>query len=37
MRERYRASLKEEIGNTVVSQAEVDEELRHLLRVMAHH
>ena len=35
LRERYRECLKEEIGHTVASAAEVDEELRHLLRVMA--
>jgi len=35
LRERYRERLKEEIGHTVASAAEVDEELRHLLRVMA--
>ena len=35
LRERYRECLKEEIGHTVASSAEVDEELRHLFRVMA--
>jgi RNA polymerase sigma-70 factor (ECF subfamily) len=35
LRERYRACLKTEISHTVASPAEVDEELRHLLRVMA--
>ncbi len=35
LRERYRKCLKEEIGHTVATPAEVDEELRHLLRVMA--
>jgi len=35
LRERYRECLKEEIGHTVASTAEVDGELRHLLRVMA--
>ena len=35
LRERYRECLKAEIGHTVASAAEVDEELRHLLRVMA--
>jgi RNA polymerase sigma-70 factor (ECF subfamily) len=35
LRERYRECLKEEIGHTVASAAEVDEELRHLFRVMA--
>jgi RNA polymerase sigma factor (sigma-70 family) len=34
LRERYRACLKEEIGHTVASPAEVDEELRHLFRVL---
>ena len=35
LRERYRECLKEEIAHTVASAAEVEEELRHLLRVMA--
>lgn len=35
LRERYRACLKEEIAQTVASPAEVDEELRHLFRVLA--
>ena len=35
LRERYRACLKEEIGHTVASPAEVDEELRHLFRVLS--
>jgi len=35
LRERYRECLKEEIGHTVASPAEVDEELRHLFRVLA--
>jgi RNA polymerase sigma-70 factor (ECF subfamily) len=35
LRERYRACLKEEIGHTVASPAEMDEELRHLFRVLA--
>jgi RNA polymerase sigma factor (sigma-70 family) len=34
LRERYRASLKEEIAQTVASPAEVDEELHHLFRVL---
>lgn len=34
LRERYRECLKAEIAQTVASPAEVDEELRHLLRVM---
>ncbi len=34
LRERYRECLKEEIGRTVASPAEVDEELRHLFRVL---
>lgn len=34
LRERYRASLKDEIGHTVASPAEVDEELRHLFRAL---
>jgi RNA polymerase sigma-70 factor (ECF subfamily) len=35
LRERYRECLKAEIAHTVASAAEVNEELRHLLRVMA--
>jgi RNA polymerase sigma factor (sigma-70 family) len=35
LRERYRACLKEEIGHTVASVAEVDEELGHLFRVLS--
>jgi len=35
LRERYRELLKEEIAHTVASPAEVEEELRHLRRVMA--
>ena len=35
LRERYRECLKAEIAHTVASAAEVEEELRHLLRVMA--
>lgn len=35
LRERYRECLKAEVAQTVASAAEVDEELRHLLRVMA--
>ena len=35
LREHYREYLKEEIGHTVASPAEVDEELRHLFRVLA--
>jgi RNA polymerase sigma factor (sigma-70 family) len=37
LRERYRACLKEEIGHTVASAADVDEELGHLFRVLARH
>ena len=37
LRERYRACLKEEIGHTVASPAEVDEELRHLFRALDRH
>ena len=33
LRERYRECLKEEIGHTVASPAEVDGEMRHLFRV----
>ena len=35
LRERYREHLKVEIAHTVASPAEVDEELRHLFRVLA--
>lgn len=35
LRDRYRECLKEEIALTVASASEVDEELRHLLRVVA--
>jgi RNA polymerase sigma factor (sigma-70 family) len=35
LRERYRECLKAEIAHTVASPAEVDEELRHLFRVLA--
>ncbi len=35
LRERYRSFLKEEIRQTVASVAEVDEELRHLFRVLS--
>ena len=35
LRERYRECLKERIGHTVASPAEVDEELDHLFRVLA--
>ena len=35
LRERYRKCLQEEIARTVASPTEVDEELRHLFRVLA--
>jgi RNA polymerase sigma factor (sigma-70 family) len=35
LRERYRECLRDEIGQTVASAAEVDDELRHLYRVLA--
>ncbi len=35
LRERYRACLREEIGQTVASPHEIAEELRHLFRVLA--
>jgi RNA polymerase sigma factor (sigma-70 family) len=35
LRERYRQYLREEISQTVASPAEVEEELRHLFRVLA--
>ena len=35
LRQRYRALLREAIAQTVASEAEVDEELRYLLRIVA--
>ncbi len=35
LRERYREFLKEEIAHTVASATEVEEELRHLFRILA--
>jgi RNA polymerase sigma factor (sigma-70 family) len=35
MRQRYRKLLREEIANTVASSAEIDEELRYLMTVLA--
>lgn len=35
LRERYRVCLREEIAQTVASPAEVEEELRHLFRVLS--
>jgi len=35
LRERYRGRLREEIAHTVAAPADVEEELRHLLRVLA--
>jgi DNA-directed RNA polymerase specialized sigma24 family protein len=35
LRQRYRECLREEISHTVASPTEVDEELRHLFRVLA--
>ena len=35
LRERYREFLKEEIGHTVASPGEADEEVRYLFRVLA--
>lgn len=35
LRERYRECLKEEIAQTITSEAEADEELRHFFRVLA--
>ena len=35
LRARYRECLKEEIGHTLASPDEVEEELRHLFRVLA--
>jgi len=37
LRERYRVCLKEEIAHTVICPEEVDEEIRHLFRVLARH
>ena len=37
LRERYRDRLREEIAQTVASPADVEEELRHLFRVLARH
>ena len=34
MRQRHREILREEIANTVTSPAEIDEEIRYLLRVL---
>lgn len=34
LRERYRQALRAEIGRTVSIRAEIDEELRHLCRVL---
>jgi len=36
LRERYRARLKNEISHTVASPTEVDDELRHLFRVLSY-
>ena len=36
LRERYRAAIREEIAETVDGAAEIEEELRHLLRVLSH-
>jgi RNA polymerase sigma-70 factor (ECF subfamily) len=35
LRQRYRALLRETIDETVESEAEVDEELRYLLQIVA--
>ncbi len=35
LRQRYRALLRETVANTVSSPGEIDDELRHLLRVLA--
>ena len=37
LRERYRVLLRKEIAHTVASPTEIDEELRHLFRVLARH
>jgi len=34
LRKRYRLILREEVGGTVIETAEVDDELRHLCRVL---
>lgn len=36
LRERYRGILREEIARTVSSESEIDDELRHLIRVISH-
>ena len=35
LRQRYRERLRQEVGHTVSSPAEVEEEVRHLFRVLA--
>jgi RNA polymerase sigma-70 factor (ECF subfamily) len=35
LRARYRELLRDEIANTVLSQADVDSEMRHLFNVLA--
>ena len=35
LRQRYRQLLREEIGGTVASPGEVEEELRHLISVLS--
>jgi RNA polymerase sigma-70 factor (ECF subfamily) len=35
LRQRYRALLRAEVANTVATPGEIEEELRHLLRVLA--
>jgi UTP:GlnB (protein PII) uridylyltransferase len=35
LRERYRERLKAEIAHTVASPADVDDEMRHLIRVLS--
>jgi RNA polymerase sigma-70 factor (ECF subfamily) len=36
LRARYRQRLREEVGATVVNPSEIEDELRHLLRVLSH-
>ena len=36
LRERYRVAIREEIAETVDGAAEIEEELRHLLKVLSH-
>jgi len=35
LRQRYRALLREEIAQTVAKPGEVDDEIRHLIRIVS--